>query len=48
MNKWKGHVAVVTGSSAGIGAAIFKDLAMAGITVVGFARRKEKIQVGRW
>jgi NADP-dependent 3-hydroxy acid dehydrogenase YdfG len=45
MEKWRGHVAVVTGASAGIGEALFKDLANAGITVAGFARRKEKVEV---
>jgi NADP-dependent 3-hydroxy acid dehydrogenase YdfG len=45
MDKWVGKVAVVTGASAGIGAALFKDMANAGITVVGFARRQEKVEV---
>lgn len=44
MNKWKGRVAVVTGASAGIGAAICRLLAADGMKVVGCARRVEKIQ----
>lgn len=44
MEKWQGKLAVVTGASAGIGAAIVKDLANAGINVIGLARRAEKIE----
>lgn len=44
MEKWQGKIAIVTGSSSGIGEAILKDLASAGLTVVGLARRVEKIE----
>jgi NADP+-dependent farnesol dehydrogenase len=47
MDKWKNQVAVVTGASAGIGAAIFKEMAMAGLAAVGLARRKERVEVSR-
>lgn len=43
MDKWVGKIAVVTGASAGIGVAIVKDLANAGVNVVCFARRLEKM-----
>lgn len=44
MEKWVGKIAVVTGASVGIGEQIVKDFAKNGITVVGLARRPEKIE----
>jgi len=44
MDRWVGKVAVVTGSSAGIGAKVVVDLANAGMIVVGLARRKERVE----
>lgn len=44
MDYWKEKIAVVTGASAGIGAQIITDLAKAGMTVIGLARRVERVQ----
>ena len=44
MERWRNRVALVTGASAGIGAAICKLLAEQGMKVVGCARRIEKIE----
>ncbi|XP_013399400.1 dehydrogenase/reductase SDR family member 11 [Lingula anatina] len=44
MDRWKGRVALVTGASVGIGAAIVRKLVQHGMKVVGCARGVEKIQ----
>lgn len=45
MEKWRGKVALVTGSSSGIGASITKALANSGMIVIGLGRRVDAIQV---
>jgi len=46
MDRWKGRVALVTGSSRGIGAGIVRELVKHGMKVVACARNVQKIKVG--
>ena len=45
MEKWEGKVAVITGASVGIGAALCRALAEAGMIVCGMSKRKDKMEV---
>ncbi len=45
MERWVGRVVLVTGASAGIGAALVAALVKHGLQVVGCARNFEKLQV---
>lgn len=48
MDHLKGNVAVLTGASAGIGAATAIKLVQAGLVVVGIARRLERLLVSAY
>lgn len=45
MERWIGRVAIVTGSSGGIGRAIAKKLAIEGVVVFAVARSLDKLNV---
>ncbi|KAJ3664862.1 hypothetical protein Zmor_000402 [Zophobas morio] len=44
MQRWVGKLAIVTGASSGIGAALTEKLVDAGVNVAGIARRVDRIQ----
>lgn len=45
MEQWVGKIAVVTGATTGVGAAIVIELVKAGMIVCGLAKRKDKVEV---
>ena len=45
MERWNGKVALVTGASAGMGAAVAERLVCHGLKVYGCARNVDRIQV---
>ncbi|XP_017089000.2 farnesol dehydrogenase [Drosophila bipectinata] len=44
MDRWQDRVAVVTGASSGIGAAVARKLVESGVVVVGLARRVDRME----
>lgn len=44
MDRWEGKIALVTGASSGIGAAITQELAKSGVKVFALARRIIKLE----